>query len=66
MPSTKELQSQIDEHEETISEALEILQDSYTPEASRTDLVGAVADAIAVLSGEETEEDSTDEDEEGE
>jgi hypothetical protein len=66
MPNTKELQSQIDDQEETINEALEILQDAYTPEATRTDLVGAVSDAIAVLSGEEVEESSEEEDDGGE
>jgi hypothetical protein len=56
MASNKELQDQLDDQAETISQACEILEDAYTPEATRADLVAAVSDAIDVLSGEAAEE----------
>jgi hypothetical protein len=43
MPSNKELQEQLDEQEETISRAREILEGVYAPEATRADLVSAVS-----------------------
>ena len=64
MPSTKELQSEIDEQTDTITEAVEILEAVYTPESTRSDLVEAVADALAVLSGDAEEEGEEDEEEE--
>jgi hypothetical protein len=66
MPSNKELQDQLDDQAETISQACEILEDAYTPEATRADLVAAVSQAIDVLSGEEGEGDAEDQDEDDE
>jgi hypothetical protein len=56
MPTLQELQAQIDDQQETINQAQAILEDAYTPEASRADLVSAVSEAIDVLAGEEEEE----------
>jgi uncharacterized protein with ATP-grasp and redox domains len=61
MASNKELQQQIDDQEETINQALEILNEAYTPEATRADLVSAVSDAIDALSGEEEPEEEEEE-----
>jgi uncharacterized protein with ATP-grasp and redox domains len=66
MPSNKELQQQIDDQDETMSQALEILNEAYTPEATRADLVSAVCDAIDILSGEEEPEQEEEEEEAGE
>jgi hypothetical protein len=63
----KELQDEIDDLQETIDQAREILEDAYTPEATRTDLVSAVSQAIDLLAGEEEEEEEEEEeDEQGE
>jgi hypothetical protein len=61
--SMKELQGQIDEQQETIDQARELLEDVYTPEATRTELVDAVSQAIDVLAGAEEEEEEEGEDE---
>jgi hypothetical protein len=57
MATVNELQNQLDEQEGTIDQALEILEEAYSPEATRADLVAAVSAAIDVLSGEEEDED---------
>ena len=58
MPSNNELQEQIDEQEETLSQARGFLEEAFTPDATRSDLVAAVSQALDVLSGEkEPEED---------
>ena len=57
------LQDELDEQQETIDNAVEVLEEAYTPEASRADLVNAVSQALDILSGEEEEEE---EDENGE
>jgi len=59
--SMKDLQDQIDDLQETIDQANDILEDAYTPEATRADLVSAVSDALDLLSGEEEEEEEADE-----
>lgn len=56
MATVKELQQEIGDLEETIDEATAILEDVYTPEASREDLAEAIGNALDVLSGEEEEE----------
>jgi hypothetical protein len=56
MATVSELQDQLDEQEGTIDQALEILEEAYSPEATRADLVAAVSEAIDVLSGEEEDE----------
>ena len=56
MATVNELQNQLDEQEGTIDQALEILEEAYSPEATRADLVAAVSEAIDVLSGEEEDE----------
>jgi hypothetical protein len=66
MASNTELQEQIDDQEEMISQALEVLEESYTPEATRADLVSAVSGAIDVLSGEGESEEEEEEEEPGE
>ena len=66
MASNKELQEQIDDQSETINQALEILEEAYTPEATRADLVSAVSGAIDLLSGEEEPEEEEEEEESGE
>lgn len=63
MATNSELQDLIDEQQATIDQAREILEDAYTPEATRADLVTAVSEAIDVLAGLEEEEE---EEEEGE
>lgn len=62
MATVNELQDQLDEQEGTIDQALEILEEAYSPEATRADLVAAVSAAIDVLSGEEEAEEEADED----
>jgi uncharacterized protein with ATP-grasp and redox domains len=59
-----ELQDQLDEQQETIDNAVEVLEEAYTPEASRADLVNAVSQALDILSGEDEEEDENGEDDE--
>jgi len=58
------LQDQLDEQQETIDNAVEVLAEAYTPEASRADLVNAVSQALDILSGEDEEEDENGEDDE--
>jgi hypothetical protein len=58
------LQDQLDEQQETIDNAVEVLEEAYTPEASRADLVNAVSQALDILSGEDEEEDENGEDDE--
>jgi hypothetical protein len=60
MPSTT-LKTQVDDLEGTIDDARQILEDAYTPEATRTELVNAVSQAIDLLSGEEDEDEDEDE-----
>lgn len=57
----KELQEQIDDQQDTIDQARAILEDAYTPEATRTDLVEAVSTAIDILAGESEEEEEEEE-----
>jgi hypothetical protein len=66
--SMKDLQDQNDELQDTIDQACEVLENAYTPEASRADLVAAVSQALDVLSGEEEEDEQEegDDDTEGE
>lgn len=58
------LQDQLDEQQELIDNAVSVLEEAYTPEATRADLVDAVSQALDILSGEEGEEDSDGEDHE--
>ena len=60
----KALQEEIDDQQDTIDQAIEILEDAYTPEATRAELVEAVSQAIDVLSGEAPEGTEKEEDEE--
>lgn len=64
MATVKELQAQIDEHQEQIDEAIAILEDAYTPEASREDLAEAAGNALDVLKGEGEEEEQEQEEDE--
>lgn len=57
----KALQEEIDDQQDTIDQAIEILEGAYTPEATRAELVDAVSQAIDVLSGEEPEPEEEDE-----
>jgi hypothetical protein len=77
MATVKELNQEIGDLEETIDEATAILEDAYTPEASREDLAEAIGNALDVLSGcggggasagpeEEEEEEAEEEEEEAE
>jgi hypothetical protein len=43
--------------EDAVDEATSILEDAYTPEASREELAAAVGKALDVLSGEDEDED---------
>lgn len=56
MATTKELQEEIDDLQERVDEAISILEDAYTPEASREDLAEAAGNALDVLRAEEAEE----------
>jgi hypothetical protein len=60
--SMKELQAENDELNDTIDQARSTLEDAYTPEATRADLVAAVSQALDLLSGEEEEDDSEEDD----
>ena len=65
MPSSKQaLENEIEELQGTIDEAREVLEDVYTPEATRTDLVNAVSDVINLLAGEEEAKEGPTEEEE--
>jgi hypothetical protein len=64
--NSKELQAQIEEQEEMIGDALDVLQEAYTPKASRADLVDAVSNAIDILSGEGETAEEDEDDNEGE
>lgn len=65
MPATKsKAQQELDEALEDIGRVQEILQEAYTPEASREELATAVGQALEVLSDYESEDDPAD-DEEG-
>jgi hypothetical protein len=66
MPSNKELQNLTDEQQETITNAREILEEAYAPEATRADLVEAVKEAIDVLSGEAEDAEEGDDDQDAE
>jgi hypothetical protein len=54
-PSKAELQ-------DTIDDAIEALNNAYTPEASREDLAAAVGEALDILNGEDADDDSSDQD----
>jgi hypothetical protein len=58
------LQDELDEQQEMIDNAVDVLEEAYTPEASRADLVNAVSEALDILSGEDEEEDENGEDDE--
>lgn len=58
------LQDELDEQQDIIDNAVEVLEEAYTPEASRADLVNAVSQALDILSGEDEEEDENGEDDE--
>ena len=66
MATVKELNQEIGDLEETINEATAILEDAYTPEASREDLAEAIGNALDILSGEEEEQEEEEEEEDGE
>jgi hypothetical protein len=57
MPSTREQQEQIDN-------AAAILNDAYTPEASREELADAVGQALDILNGGDDDSESDEDDEE--
>jgi hypothetical protein len=63
--SAKDLQAEIDDLNDTIEQASSILEDAYTPEASRADLVNAVSQALDILTEEEEEDEGEDEDQNG-
>ena len=52
-----------DDLQDCIDQATQILEDAYTPEASREDLAMAVGDALAALDGDLDEDDDGDDDE---
>ncbi len=54
--SMKEVQADLDELQDSVGDAVALLEDAYTPEATRADLVDAVSQALDLLSGEEEEE----------
>jgi len=57
MPSTlKELKDELDELQGNVDDAVAILEDAYTPAATRADLVSAVSEALDLLAAEEEEE----------
>jgi uncharacterized protein with ATP-grasp and redox domains len=58
------LQDELDEQQDIIDKAVEVLEEAYTPEASRADLVNAVSQALDILSGEDEEEHENGEDDE--
>ena len=65
MATVKGLQQEIGDLEQTIDEVTAILEDAYTPEASREDLAEAIGNALDVLHGEEAEDEEEKEEEEG-
>ena len=50
--------------QDCVDEAASILEDAYTPEASREELAAAIGQALDILSGSE-EDDEQDEDDQG-
>ena len=55
MATKSELQEQVDS-------AAAVLNEAYTPEASREDLASAVGEALDILNGEDADEDDSDPD----
>ncbi len=62
--SLKELQDELDDLQSSVDDAVAVLEDCYTPESTRLDLVDGVSQALDLLSGEEEEEELQDQDEE--
>lgn len=60
MARSSDLQQQIDGLNETIDEAIAILEDAYTPEASREELAEAIGNVLDTLSPQEEDEDDED------
>jgi len=58
MASVKQTQAEadLDDLQSSVDDAVAILEDAYQPESTREDLVGAVSEALDLLSGEEEEE----------
>ena len=56
------LKDQVDDLQSTIGEARQILEDAYTPEATRADLVTAVSQAIDGPSDEGEDDEDVDDD----
>jgi hypothetical protein len=54
-PTKSELQAQIDD-------AIDALEDAYTPESTREELASAIGNALDILSGEDIDDDSDDSD----
>jgi hypothetical protein len=52
----KETQAEYQALQENVENAVAILEDAYTPEATRTDLVNAVSQALDLLQEEEEDE----------
>ena len=48
------------ELEAAIDEAVDVLNEAYTPEATREDLAAAVGEALDILNGEEESDDESD------
>jgi hypothetical protein len=48
------------ELQDCVDEAASILEDAYTPEASREELAAAIGQALDILSGDEEEKDEDD------
>ena len=46
--------------QDCVDEAASILEDAYTPEASREELAAAIGQALDILSGDEEEKDEDD------
>jgi hypothetical protein len=57
------LQEQVDDMENVLSEAQSVLEDAYQPEATREQLAEAVGAALDIISGEDLDEEDTDDDE---
>ena len=53
------------EMQQAIDEAMEILNEAYTPESRREDLAEAVGRALAVLESDEDSDSDDDEDDDG-
>ena len=61
-PETNKIRSALDEALQDIQSVKQTLKDAYTPEATRTELVSAISEAMETLEAYDDEDDDKDSD----